>query len=279
MGFMTRRYDWLWSLSYVATLTIAVFWSESAGAREDQIKPKVPAPPPPAQKLQMGLGVTGTTDYIARGISQDDGHPAIQGYVEPRYRLGPILGDAFVKIWSSNVDFGAEGAEIDVAAGIKPKFLGPRWSPSIGYVHYFYAPERVSPDYGEIYAQTDYAFGENARYTLRALIFFAPNFSQTATTGTWIAGGGKVAISENLAAYAGVGHQFFGESNTLEQLAWTAGLSYYWKSLTFDVQYWDTDLSDVACIVRSGFADGCEARVVGTISLDTTWSAFTRGSY
>ena len=73
--------------------------------------------------------------------------------------------------------------------------------------------------------------------------------------------------------YAGVGYQFFEDPNALEQLAWTAGASYYWKSLTFDVRYWDTNLSDDDCVFRSGFADGCDARVVGTISLDTTWSA------
>src|SRR6476619_3409653 len=51
-------------------------------------------------------------------------------------------------------------------------------------------------------------------------------------------------------------------------------VSYYWKSLTFDVRYWDTDLSDDECVPRSGFSDGCDARVVETISLHNTWSAF-----
>jgi uncharacterized protein (TIGR02001 family) len=67
----------------------------------------------------MGLGVAGTTDYVSRGITQDDSHPAIQGYVEPAYGLGPVLGDIYANIWSSNVDFGndLDGAEIDVAGG------------------------------------------------------------------------------------------------------------------------------------------------------------------
>ena len=223
----------------------------------------------------MNIGVTGTTDYQSRGITQSDSEPAIQGYVEPTYTLGPVLGDAFVNIWSSSsVDFGTgEGAEIDVAGGIKPKFLGPKWSPNIGWVHYFYAPKNVSPDYGEIYAKTDYTFGKDDRFTLRGLIFFAPDYNQSGFTGTWVAGGGRVKLWKNVGIYAGIGYQFFEDPNAHEQLAWTAGASYYWKSLTFDVRYWDTNLSDSACVVRSGFADGCDARVVGTISLDTTWSA------
>ena len=214
---------------------------------------------------------------ISRGITQSDSDPAIQGYIEPSYGLGPVLGDAFVNVWSSSdVDFGGgvQGAEIDVAGGIKPKFLGPKWSPNIGYVHYFYAPEDLSPDYGEIYAKTDYTFGEDDKFTLRGLIFFAPDYNQSGFTGTWVAGGGQgQVVEEQVGVYAGAGYQFFEDPNAFEQLAWTAGVSYYWKSLTFDVRYWDTNLSADECVVRSGFSDGCDARVVGTISLDTTWSA------
>jgi uncharacterized protein (TIGR02001 family) len=271
---MTSRYNLGEALLQVAAVVTTLLWAGNAVAREDEIE-AAPIPVAPAGKFDMAFGVVGTTDYVSRGITQDDSSPAIQGYVEPSYGLGPVLGDAFVNIWSSNVDFGDDfrGAEIDVAGGIKPKFLGPKWSPNFGYVHYFYAPEDVSPDYGEIYAKTDYKFGKDDKYTLRGLIFFAPDFSQTGKTATWIAGGGKVAFWKNFAAYAGVGYQFFEDPNAFEQLAWTAGLSYYWKSLTFDVRYWDTNLKDDECVVRSGFADGCDARVVGTISLDTTWSA------
>jgi conserved hypothetical protein, proteobacterial len=272
---MTRHYNCWAGLLQVAAVAMTLLWASSATAREDEIE-AAPAPPPPAAgKFDMAFGVAGTTDYVSRGITLDDSSPAIQGYVEPSYGLGPVLGDAFVNIWSSNVDFGDDfqGAEIDIAGGIKPKFLGPNWSPNIGYVHYFYAPEHVSPDYGEIYAKTDYELGKDAKYTLQGLIFFAPDFDQTGKTATWIAGGGKVAFWKNFAAYAGVGYQFFEDPHAFEQLAWTAGVSYFWKSLTFDVRYWDTNLSDNKCVVMSGFADGCDARVVGTISLDTTWSA------
>jgi uncharacterized protein (TIGR02001 family) len=272
---MTRNSRWWGTLLPVATVGVMLLWSGSSIAGfEDQIEPG-PAPPPPAAgKFDMTFGVNGTSDYVSRGISQSDSRPAIQGYVEPSYGLGPVLGDAFVNVWSSNVDFGDDfrGAEIDVAGGIKPKFLGPNWSPNIGYVQYFYAPKDVSPTYGEVYAKTDYKFGEDDKFTLRGMIFFAPDFSQTGKTATYIAGGGKWAFWKNFAAYAGVGYQFFEDPHAFQDLVWTAGLSYSWKSLTFDVRYWDTNLSANECVARSGFADGCDARVVGTISLDLSWS-------
>jgi uncharacterized protein (TIGR02001 family) len=264
-----------WTLLRAISVLTVLFSSGTTQAREDEIEPTAPPPPAaPSGKFDMAIGIAGTTDYVSRGITQTGNDPAIQGYIEPSYGLGPVLGDAFVNVWSSNVDFGGgfDGAEIDVAGGLKPKFLGPKWSPNIGYVHYFYAPESVSPDYGEIYTKTDYTFGQDDRFTLRALVFFAPDFSQTGKTATWIAGGGRVKFWKNFAAYSGIGYQFFEDPNAHEQLAWTAGLSYYWKSVTFDVRYWDTNLNDGACVVRSGFADGCDARVVGTISFDTTWS-------
>jgi uncharacterized protein (TIGR02001 family) len=273
---MTRNSQWWRTLLQGTTVAMIFLCAESAAAREDEIEPTAPTPPPAAAgKFDMAIGIAGTTDYVSRGITQSDSSPAIQGYIEPSYGLGPVLGDAFVNIWSSNVDFGSgfDGAEIDVAGGLKPKFLGPKWSPNIGYVHYFYAPEDISPDYGEIYAKTDYTFGQDDRFTLRGLVFFAPDFSQTGFNATWIAGGGRVKLWKNVGLYAGVGYQFFENPDAFEQLAWTVGASYYWKSLTFDVRYWDTDLSDDECVPRSGFSDGCDARVVGTISLDTTWSA------
>jgi uncharacterized protein (TIGR02001 family) len=277
---MTRRWKSQGAPQLVVVLSL-VLLSQTAAAREDDIQPALPTPRPPAAgKFVMGFGVASTTDYVSHGITQSDSGPAIKGYIEPNYGLGPVLGDAFVNVWSSNVGFGEDrrGAEIDVTGGLKPKFLGPKWSPQIGYVHFLYAPADISPDYGEVFAKTDYTFGKDDRYTLRALIFFAPDFSQTGKTATWIAGGGRVKPWKNVGVYAGVGYQFFEDPNAFEQLAWTAGISYYWKSLTFDLRYWDTNLKDNECVVRSGFADGCDARVVGTISLDTTWSAlFPRG--
>ena len=86
-------------LHRLATLAIVVFWAGSAAAREDEIEPTAPpAPVAPTGKFDIAVGVSGTTDYVSRGITQDDSKPAIQGYIEPSYGIGPVLGDAFVNI-------------------------------------------------------------------------------------------------------------------------------------------------------------------------------------
>ena len=82
---------------------------------------------------------------------------------------------------------------------------------------------------------------------LAARVFFAPDFNQSGNTATWIAGGVKVPLPHDFAVYGGLGYQFFEDPDAFEQLAWTAGISYSWKSVTLDVRYWGTDLSDEGC--------------------------------
>lgn len=110
----------LQALLLAAIVATNFLWVGSATAREDEIEPTAPAPAVAAGgKANLALGVAGTSDYVSRGVTQSDSNPAIQGYVEPSYGLGPSWGDIYANIWSSNVDFGDdfEGAEIDVAGG------------------------------------------------------------------------------------------------------------------------------------------------------------------
>ena len=160
---------------------------------------------------------------FSRSITNSNSEPAIQGYVEPSIEL-PTIGQAYVNVWSSNVDYGEgfEGAEIDVAAGIRPEF-GPL-SLDIGYVHYFYTPEHVSPDYGEIFSKADYNF--NDMFTVGGRVFFAPDFNQSGNTATWVAGGGvRVPLPHDfsgrmLASAPSV--EIYGTA--FEQLAWSTAL-------------------------------------------------------
>ena len=109
-------------------------------------------------------------------------------------------------------------------------------------------------------------------FTLSGRVFFAPDYNQSGKSGTWVAGGVRVPFPNDFSVYGGIGYQFFEDPNAFEQLAWTVGASYSWKAVTFDLRYWDTDLSGDECAVRSGFSDGCDARIVGTISIDTSFS-------
>jgi uncharacterized protein (TIGR02001 family) len=265
----------LYSWSSVAVLLMVgtgIFATTFADAAEQDIEPLEPAEPLatiPGVPFDIAFGIALTTDYVSRGITNSNSDAAIQGYVEPHIEL-PTIGTAYINVWASNVDYGVGfvGTEIDVAAGIRPEF-GPL-SLDLGYIHYFYTPEHVSPDYGEVFAKADYNFDD--KFTVGARVFFAPDFNQSGNTATWVAAGIRVPLPKDFSAYGGIGYQFFEDPGAFEQLAWTAGLSYSWKAVTLDLRYWGTDLDDDECAARSGFADGCDSRIVGTISFDTSFS-------
>lgn len=258
------------ALLRVAPVVSFGFAVGSAAADDLAIEP--PAPPriqpvatTPAAPFDVFFNIALTSDYVSRGMTNSDSKPALQGYIEPRF------GIAYLNVWSSNVDYGEgfEGAEIDVAGGIRPEF-GPL-TLDLGYAHYFYAPKHVGPDYGELFARADYNF--NDKFTIGGRVYFAPNYNQSGSTATWLEGAIVVPLSKEFSVSGGLGYQFFQDSSAFEQLAWNAGISYKWKQLTVDLRYWDTNLTDNECVVRSGFASGCGSRVVGTLSLDTSWSA------
>ena len=94
-------------------------------------------------------------------------------------------------------------------------------------------------------------------------VFFAPDFNQSGNTATFVAGGLRVPLPHDFSVYGGVGYQFFEDPN----------------AVTFDLRYWDTDLDDDECVARSGFSNGCDARIVGTISLNTAWSALKQSGF
>jgi uncharacterized protein (TIGR02001 family) len=173
----------------LAALLAATLCARSAMARDETIAPEPGAPEPeytpaapqppvtpqkqPAEapKFDIGVGLSGTTDYVSRGITQSDSRPAIQGYIEPTYDI------LYANVWSSNVDFGEgfRGAEIDVTGGVRPK-IGAL-SLNLGYVHYFYAPEQVSPNYGEFFGKADYKISD--RLIVGTRVFFAQSMAKS----------------------------------------------------------------------------------------------------
>ena len=271
---MSRATKHWWALLPVAAMIPILLWAEGATAKDEALEPQPPAtesPEPSAPSgapagFDLAFGTAFTSQYISHGISLSGTQPAVQGYIEPSF----FKGEAYLNIWASNTDFndGFRGAEIDLTAGIRPK-LGDL-SLNLGYVHYYYQPGSVSPNYGEFFGKADYNVTD--KFIIGTRVFFAPDFSQTGKTATFPVVGAKWLFAKDFSLYGGVGYQFFEDPHAFEDLAWTAGLTYVWKSLSFDVRYWDTNLSDQHCLVRSGFESVCDARVVGTVSWDLTWS-------
>ena len=84
-----------------------------------------------AQDITTYVGAAVTTDYISDGVTQSDGEPALQGYVEAEHASGVYLG-----AWASTVDLDGDSVELDLYLGFRNE-VGPI-TYDIGYLRYFY---------------------------------------------------------------------------------------------------------------------------------------------
>ncbi|WP_306752339.1 TorF family putative porin [Paracoccus actinidiae] len=102
-------------------------------------------------EITLSYGVTLTTNYISKGLTQTDDGPAVQPYLELGYGIG------YVGLWASNASFDdVEDIELDVSVGIRPEFGDMSFD--LGFVQYFYRDD--PEDYGELYLFGEYAPSE-----------------------------------------------------------------------------------------------------------------------
>lgn len=105
-----------------------------------------------AQGLSFSGGVTITSDYMSRGVTNSRNRPALQFY-------GEVEASGFYAgLWGSTVDFGLDDPddlEIDLYAGYR--FSVGAASFDIGYARYFY--DSSGNCCGELYGLASYETG------------------------------------------------------------------------------------------------------------------------
>jgi uncharacterized protein (TIGR02001 family) len=204
--------------------------------------------------IDVAFGATFTTNYIFRGTTQTDDDPALQGYVEASY------GIVYAGAWASNVNFGedeTDNIEVDLYAGIRPEFGD--LSLDVGYVRYLY--DDTGDCCGELYAKATYAFTET--FSLGGEYYY-----DTEAKTSWAAAKAEVGgLPWDLAASGSIGTDFGTLTDEEEdgetKYAWDAGLSKTFadETVTLDLRYYDSNQDP--------------ARIVGSISFDTSLSALT----
>lgn len=230
------------------------------------------APAEPARQFTYSFSITGTSDYVFRGISQTDNDPTIQG------SIGIGYGIFYAGAWASGLDWACAGCnaadaeiEIDWYGGIKPTWGKATFD--FGVIYYTY-PGASDPglevDYVELKAGVS---GEVlSKLTAGAVAYYSPEFA--AKTGeVWTFEGTlayalpKVWIFDPIvsglvgyevgqdAAYNGPGSDNY--------TYWNAGLALVVEKFTFDFRYWDTDLTpDVGGLCSSVGQFQCDERFV-----------------
>ena len=224
-----------------------------------------------AWEFDAAFGAALTSDYIDRGITQTDHGPALQPYFEPSY------GVFYAGVWASNVDYltPEPDVEVDLYFGARPE-IGPV-SADFGYLHYFY-PGASEGNYSEVKAAASISPIE--MLTVGGEADYSWDYAQTGDSATYLEANAALSLPHDFSLSGAAGVQMFGSDVGLsDYLTWNIGASYVWKAVTFDLRYHDTDLSSSACGAEYTRSNSCDARIVATISVDTSWTALRdRGS-
>jgi uncharacterized protein (TIGR02001 family) len=206
--------------------------------------------------FDVAFGVSVTSDYISRGISQTEHKPAVQGYIEPS--VGPVYGG----VWASNVSFGGVAdTEVDFYAGVRPE-IGPV-TLDLGYNQATYVND-PSGNAGEFYLKADVAASDNT--TVGGQFYVNPTDSST-----YIEANADISLPKGFGVSGAVGAV---SNDTQPYTTWNAGIYYApfeWAKI--DVRYSATNLDASSCTNIMSNGDECDARLVVGLSIDTSLSA------
>lgn len=210
--------------------------------------PVLKAPAPAETPYDILFGVTLTTDYISRGITQTDHGPAVQGYVEFD------IHQFYASLWASNIDINTgDSVETDWTIGWRPT-LGP-FALDLGYVRYVYFSGSAS-DYGEAFIKA--TINPVEPLTLGAQFWINPENSDT-----YIEGNAAYALPHNFKVSGAVGVV----NSSTDYVTGNIGLSWTWNdTITLDGRVWTADSN-----CQDPFGNSCGTRVVGSISLNSSF--------
>jgi uncharacterized protein (TIGR02001 family) len=221
----------------------------------------------------FNLGVT--SDYVFRGISQNDNDPTIQGGVDVGY------GIFYAGWWASGVDFGGDLAtndarvEMDWYGGIKPTWGKATFD--FGVLYYTYPgegwilPVTSGPqlNYVELKAGVSGEVFKNLNSA--AVIYWSPDsFGETGSVWTFEGTAGYtfhqvgpfVPTVNGTVGYVTGGSEYSAFNGFNNYWYWNAGMVLAVDKLAFDFRYWDTNASNSTSDTLSCINDYCGSRFV-----------------
>ena len=208
--------------------------------------------------------VTGTTDYVFRGISQTNEGPAIQGSFDwsKDFMVSGQKVGLFAGVWASNVDF-SDGdqahIEIDYSGGIRTEVNGIALEALAIYYNYPNTTDSRDYDYVEAGGKVGYDFKV---VEVSGQFLWSPDFFGGIDDAYYFAGDVSVPLPYKFSIGAHLGRSEFDNSNANDYTDWSVSISRPILGFDLSVAYIDTNLSDGEC----GDPDNCDARAVFTVS-------------
>ncbi len=230
----------------------------------------------------VAFGVSLQSQYVARGLSQSNGHPAVQGYGEIQ-----LFDWVYAGVWAASVDFPSNkgltspAGEADLYAGVRhtwDKFTFDAFG-----VYYYYPGETNGGiDYGELVFHPSYKF--NDWLTVTGWLKGTDDFVGTGANELYLFGSAKISLPRlvtlpDVGFYVtgSLGKRWTGKTNRgfnfPDYLVWEASTGATYKQATLDLRYSQTDLSRHDCALYAGSRGWCGSKFILSLSFDTTLSA------
>lgn len=200
------------------------------------------------------------TDYVFRGFSQTDEEPAVQGTIAVAHDSG-----FSASLWGSNVDFN-DGDEASTEVDATTSYtlpLGPG-DFTLGGIYYAYPRSDSTLNYDYIEGFAGYAFDAGDIATITTQVFYSPDYFAASGDSVYAIASfsAPVPAVPDFSLSGSVAHQWIEDNAKFgaeDYTTWSAGGTYTWEKVSFDVTYYDTDIADNDC------SSLCDQRVVGSI--------------
>lgn len=177
-----------------------------------------------------------TSEYMFRGISQTDDHPAIQAGAGYSWSNGFYVG-----AWASNVDFGEDtDAEVDTFIGWNGDLSdNVNLDVQLNRYNYVGEPDGVDYAYNELIGKL--SFAENYSATLG----YTNDFLATETDSIYVAVGGSWDVGKDINLTAGVGYTTVDEDLSSEDgyIDYSIGVNRDFGPVNIGLGYIGTDNS------------------------------------
>jgi uncharacterized protein (TIGR02001 family) len=221
-------------------------------------------------------GMTLTSDYRFRGISNSNRDAAAQGWVQYDHASG-----FFGNIWASTIDFQDatplvpatnydSTVEVDFTVGYNHAF-SEQTSAGLKVVYYWYADADTPagmPDYDylDVIASASHAFGDIG---VTGEVAWSPDNFAESGDAIAVTGGASYPIMDSflffedgLEASAHAGYQWLDGPG--DYFFYDIGATASWGIISVDVRWVSTDIDNIDC----SLADNCEGGVVLSVSAD-----------
>jgi uncharacterized protein (TIGR02001 family) len=235
----------------LSVIAVAALGTTLVTAADLKIDERTPAPH--ANSWDFAFGAAVMSDYNFRGVTWSAHRPAIEAYVEPRYRPAPTL-ELYAGVYGSSIDMPNRPiAQIVYYTGIRPRFGAFLLDLGGWYIDYpggttfnglgsadtctngafFFGQCNTSKavaSFFEAYARPTFTINDNV--IVGGNVYYAPSWANTGAPSTYASLTAKVIVPNSMlprdigvSTSAEIGHNWFGTTDAFSGVpAFPAGV-------------------------------------------------------